>query len=199
MRFAQPIPEAEMVAHFLQTEIRSERFGEEIRRLLERKQLDPKIIEQPELDNPSENLYRADLLGEFRGYRRNEDVFKDLPDNVQWWRAFLTKVDLERVKYINDDYWIEFSGGSRCVLDAAKRILSGAMPEVAAGYWSLARALEEGARFPELILLYNPIVDELVMLEGHVRVTAYVLYLLPSEYTSLELSVLVGCSDRMKK
>jgi len=63
MHFLRPISEEEMVAHFLQTEIRSARFGDEIMRLLEKMQLDSKIVEQPDLDNASENLHRADLLG----------------------------------------------------------------------------------------------------------------------------------------
>ena len=199
MRFAHPIAEAEMVAHFLHTELHSERFGAAIRRLLEHKQLTPKLLEQPDLTNPSENRHRADLLGEWRGYGRDRDVFKDLPDDVQWWRAFLDTADLERVKYLNDAYWIDFSGGSRRVRDAATRIIAGAMPDVAAGYWSLAQALEAAAKFPELILLYNPQENELVVLEGHVRVTAYVVYLLLSENTTLDIPVLVGCSDRLKK
>jgi len=199
MRFDHPIAEAEMVAHFLLTELRSERFGTAIRRLLERKQLAPAIIEHPDLNDLSENGLRADLLGEWRGYGRDGDVFKDFPDDVQWWRAFLSSTDLERIKYLNDAYWIDFSGGSRLVRDAATRIVGGAMPDVAAGYRSLAQALESGARFPELILLYNPREDELVVLEGHVRVTAYLVYLLMSETTVLDIPVLIGCSDRLKK
>jgi len=199
MRFDHPITEAEMVAHFLLTELRSERFGTAIRRLLEHKQLTPAMIEHPDLNDLSENGLRADLPGEWRGYGRDGDVFKDFPDDVQWWRAFLSAADLERVKYLNDAYWIAFSGGSRLVRDAAMRILAGAMSDVAAGYQSLAQALEAGAQFPELILLYNPQADELVVLEGHVRVTAYVLYLLLSENTTLDVPVLVGCSDHLKK
>jgi hypothetical protein len=199
MRFADPIAETEMVAHFLHTELGSERFGAAIRRLLERRQLTPKLIEQPDLRNAAENRLRADLLGEWRGYGRDRDVFKDLPDDIQWWRAFLSAADLECIKYLNDPYWIAFSGGSRLVRDAATRILAGTMPDVAAGYRSLAQALEAGARFPDLILLYNPKEDELVVLEGHVRVTAYAVYLLLSKDTALELSVLVGCSERLKK
>ncbi len=85
------------------------------------------------------------------------------------------------------------------MIDAAKRILAGAMPDVAAGYRSLAQALAEGAQFPELILLYSPKQDELVVLEGHVRVTAYVLCMLLPECLRAELAVLVGCSDRLNK
>lgn len=199
MRFVHRITEAEMVAYFVFTELHSERFGTAIQRLLEQKQLTPAIVEHPNLNDRSENGLRADLLGEWRGYGRDGDVFKDFPDDVQWWRAFLGATDLERVKYLNDAYWIDFSGGSRLVSDAATRIVGGAMPEVAAGYRSLAQALEAGARFPELILLYNPREDELVVLEGHVRVTAYLVYLLLSKNTAVDIPVLIGCSDRLKK
>ena len=199
MRFAQRIPEEAMVAHFLQTELHSVRFGAAIRDLLEQQRLDVQLIEHPDLNDPSENMQRAELLGVFRGYRRNADVFTDLPEDVRWWRAFVSPADLQRIKYINDGYWIDFSGGSRLVIDAAKRILAGAMPEVAAGYRSLAQALAEGAQFPELILLYNPKQDELVVLEGHVRVTAYVLSIVLAEHMPAELPMLVGCSDRLNK
>jgi len=199
MRFAERIPEEAMVAHFLLTELHSVRFGTAIRDLLERGQVDVQLIEHPNLNDPSENAQRAELLGAFRGYRRNADVFTDLPDDVQWWRAFVSAADLERIKYINDAYWIDFAGGSRLAIDAAKRILAGAMPDVAAGYRSLAHAFVQGAQFPELILLYNPRQDELVVLEGHVRVTAYVLCMLLAEHMPAELAVLVGCSDRLNK
>src|SRR5262249_50238761 len=138
MRFAYHIAEEEMVAHFLRTELHSERFGAAIRSLLEQKGLTSKLLEQPDLYNASENHRRAELLGDWRGYRRDADVFKDFPNAVLWWRAFLSVADLERVKYLNDAYWIAFSGGSRLVRDAAARILAGAMPDVAAGYRALA-------------------------------------------------------------
>jgi hypothetical protein len=75
MRFAQRIPEEAMVAHFLLTELHSVRFGTAIRDLLERGQVDVQLIEHPNLNDPSENAQRAELLGALRGYRRNADVF----------------------------------------------------------------------------------------------------------------------------
>jgi hypothetical protein len=64
MRFTHLIAEEEMVAHFLHTELHSERFGAAIRSLLEQKELTPKLLEQPDLHNASENRQRADLLGD---------------------------------------------------------------------------------------------------------------------------------------
>ena len=75
MRFVQRIPEEAMVAHFLLTELHSVRFGAAIRGLLEQERLDVELVECPDLNNPSENVQRAELLGAFRGYGRNADVF----------------------------------------------------------------------------------------------------------------------------
>lgn len=199
MRLVQQIGEEEMVAHFLQTELHSDRFSDAIERLLHNGRIERRIVEQPDIHSEAENIQRAKVLGEWRGYGRSYDVFTEMPDDVQWWRALVNWADLERVKYINDEYWTEFSGGSRLVSDAARRILSGRMPEVAAGYLSMAQVLEQGARFPEMIFIANPQKDDLVVLEGHVRITAHVLHQQISKNAPFELAVLVGCSDQMSK
>src|SRR5205823_2193700 len=114
----QSISEDEMVAVFLKTEIASSRFRAAILAILARHGWDPRIVEQPSLASPEENVYRRQLLGEWRGYERDGDVFKDFPDDVRWYRALATPQDLAQLRYINDDYWIELSGGSRLVTDA---------------------------------------------------------------------------------
>ena len=55
------------------------------------------------------------------------------------------------VRYINDDYWIELSGGSRRATDAAARIRQGigAFGVDNGGFWYLAKALQAGATFPD--------------------------------------------------
>ncbi|MCI0731627.1 MAG: hypothetical protein L0332_33545 [Chloroflexi bacterium] len=59
------------------------------------------------------------------------------------------------------------------------------------GFLSLAQQVEQGTTFPELILVGRQPGSELVVLEGHVRLTAYALALacLPEE-----LEVIVGYS-----
>ena len=197
MQIARPISVNVMVAAFLQAEASSPRFGGSISCLLARDGQDRRILDLPNLTRKDENTYRAALLGEWRGYGRDADVFTDLPEDTQWFLARLDRADLERVKYINDDYWTEFSGGSRLVKDAVARIRSG---EIASGeaacYWSFAEALAQDARFPELILLHNPGNDELVVMEGHVRITSYLLWL-ASRPT--QLPVIFGVSEQMRK
>jgi hypothetical protein len=192
------ITEDEMVAVFLQTEIASTRFAARLLAILQRDGRDRRVIDRPHLDDAEENAYRALVLGEHRGYRRHADVFTDMPDDVRWFRARLTREELARVRYITYDYWTALSGGTRRVADGAARIRSGI--EVFGvgngGFWYLADALRAGASFPEPILVGTDEQSPLVVLEGHVRLTAY--FLRP-EYLPATLPVLVGFSPQMDK
>jgi hypothetical protein len=104
-----------MVAVFLQTEVASTRFAPTILAILRRDGRERRIIDHPDLSNAADNAYRRHVLGEYRGYGQDADVFKDFPADVRWYRASATKEDLARVRYINDDYWTALSGGSRLV------------------------------------------------------------------------------------
>ena len=197
VRIQEPLSVNVMIAAFLQAEAASPRFGLQVQRLLTRDKQDRHVLDTPDLTSAPENIYRAGLLSEWRGYGRDADVFTNLPDDTQWFHALLDRTDLERVKYINDDYWIGFSGGSRLVKDAVARIHSGEIDSgEAACYRVFARALAQGTRFPELILLHNPRTNELVVLEGHIRITSYLLWL---ESRSTKLRVILGSSGEMEK
>jgi hypothetical protein len=195
MRTIEKITEEEMVAVFLQTEINSSRFSASILRILERDNVDRKIIDCPDINDKAENDYRAALMGEFRGYKRNKEIFVDFPDDIQWERIVLNRQDLEKIKYINWDYWLEISDNTRLATEAARKIRLGMIDgEEAKGFWSVSDALRKGLKLPELILVSKSKEDNLVLLEGHVRLTGY---LLKPEYLPPELSAIVGCSERM--
>jgi hypothetical protein len=191
MQHPHPIPEEEMVATFLRTELASYRFEPTILDILERDGRDRSVIEEPDLANSDDNAYRAQVLGEHRGYGQDQDVFRFVPPDVHWYRAQATKADLARVRYIDYDYWTELSGGSRLAVDAAERIKQGieVMGVGNGGFWYLADALKAGASFPELILMGADESGPHVLLEGHVRLTAY--FLVP-ECTPPCLPVIVG-------
>jgi hypothetical protein len=192
------ISEDEMVAVFLQTEIASTRFDARILAILQRDGRDRRVIDRPNLDDADENAYRTLVLGEHRGYRRDADVFTAMPDDVRWFRARLTRIELTQVRYIDYDYWTELSGGTRRVVDGAARVRRGI--EVFGvgngGFWYLADALRAGASFPEPILVGTDEQSPLVVLEGHVRLTGY---LLRPEYLPATLPILVGLSPQMDK
>src|SRR6266542_3428516 len=177
MRLLHPITADEMVAHFLKTEVHSVRFREEILSLLRRDGRDERIIDQPDLASVDDNAYRSQLLGEFRGYGRGEGIFMFVPDDTAWHRCALSRDELARVRYVNDDYWLELSGGTRSPLDAARNIRSGIIVYGQSTEWALglAREVERGAVFPELILVGTDEASPLTVLEGHARLTAYAL------------------------
>jgi hypothetical protein len=112
----------------------------------------------------------------------------------------ITRAELARVRYIDYDYWVALSGGTRLAVDAAPRIRAGVAPFGVASDWALgmAEAVADGVRFPPLILVTSgPGSDgELVVLEGHARLTA--LLLCPDRLPP-ELEVLVGASPAMTR
>jgi hypothetical protein len=72
---------------------------------------------------------------------------------------------------------------------AARNVRAGAVVfgQGTQGFLDVARALEGGAKFPELILVGAAPGAELVVLEGHVRLTAYFLapWFIPEEVTTI--------------
>lgn len=193
MRLIETITENEMIAVFLQAEIVSERFGGEIAALLGRDKVDRRIVDAPNSQNVDENAYRKKLLGDFRGYGHNRGLFENFPHDVSWHRAALTRDELARVKYIDYSYWNELSGGSRLPAEAAKTVRAGkaTFGQSTHGFLNAARALRNGARFPELILVGTALSAGLIVLEGHVRLTAY--FLAP-EHIPDALPVIAGFS-----
>src|SRR5260370_3456468 len=144
-----------MVGTFLRAELASPRVEQTILNNRDRDGRDRRVIEYPDLTNPDHNQYRAGVLGEYRGYGRDGDVFRSVPSGVHWYRAQATKADLAQVRYIDYDYWTELSGGTRLAVDAAERIKHGiqAFGVGNGAFWYLADALRAGAAFPELILV----------------------------------------------
>src|SRR5262245_38036307 len=189
MRLLEAITEDEMVAVFLKTEINSMRFSADIMALLRRDGMSRRIIDTPDTRNQEENAYRIRLLGDFRGYKQGRALFSSFPDEVSWRRALLSGEELSRVRYIDDSYWNELSGGSRLPTDAAMNIRAGKIVFGQSTQWflNLARELERGAMFPELILTGVSPTSDLVVLEGHVRLTTYFLapHCIPDEMQAI--------------
>jgi hypothetical protein len=109
----------------------------------------------------------------------------------------INKRELERVKYIKWGIWSEITGGTRSPRDAAKNILSRNVDtNEARKFWEVSDAIKQGVSFPELILVGTDEKSPLVVLEGHVRITAY--FLRP-EHMPSEMEVIVGLSKDMDK
>ena len=187
MRMIRPSTEAEMVAVFLRGELDSERFGQRLRETI-----DERLLLGPDLDDEGENAVRRTALTTLRGYETRQGLFHGFPPDVHWERAALTPDEVLAVRYIEYDYWVELSGGTRLPLDAADRIRAGItvfrVPND--GFFELADAL--GTRQLSELIVVGGDGSQLVVLEGHARLTAYALR---PEALPPELEVLLGRSQ----
>jgi hypothetical protein len=196
MRPLQSSSEAQMVALFLRTELPAARHRADLRALLERDGLPEHVITDPHLGDDAENRSRLRLLTRHRGYGSRTELFDGFPDDVRWQWMAITPAELATVRFINYDYWVELSGPTRLAADAAPRVRAGIAPFGVPSDWALgmAQAVVGGARFPPLILVTTGPGGGLVVLEGHARLTAF---MLAYDRLPTELEVLVGTSPAM--
>ena len=150
------------------------------------------MLRDPDLGAADENAYRRRLLDEHRAYERREGLFLDFPREVEWFRAELDREEVLDILFINWDWWLRITAGSRRPRDAARRIRAGEVAGVTAEeHEPVATALQSGAQ-PELIAVTTPARSPLVLVEGHVRLTAYALF---PEHVPQELETLLGISE----
>jgi len=198
MKIINNITEDEMISIFLKGEIQSFRFGEKILKQLEKDEKDRSVIDKPDILSKEENEYRKRMFGNYRRYGLNKDLFENFPNDIEWKRVILDKQDLLKIKYINYDYWVELSGGSRLVADGAKNVVAGIeiFKQPNNNFWEAAKKIEQGSSFLEPILVAINISSDLVVLEGHLRLTAY---FMKPEYIPKEFSAIVGISENIVK
>jgi hypothetical protein len=189
MRVVAPATEDDMVALFLRAEVGSPRFGPEVLAALAHQGLDRSVLEQPDTTDSAANAARRRVLGAYRGYPDRE-VFTDLPADTVWQWVTLTRQELLGVRYIDWDYWLEVTAGTRRPADAIGRI--GHSPNCQ----QLAAEITAGRLPPKPILVGRPGGHDLVVLEGHVRLTALVMAV---RHLPAELTVLLGTSPTMRK
>ena len=189
--------EAEVLARFLQGELESPRWSGRLRELLADGGDDPSLVTRPDLSNASENEAREALLDRFRGWSKREGLFFGFPERIDWFTASLTAKRILAIQYINWDWWLEISGGTRLAPEAAKRIRQGEVPGVTAEeHRPIAMRLQTSAPPPELLAVGPGDLSKVVLLEGHVRLTAYALY---PECLPDELEIFLGISDEITR
>jgi hypothetical protein len=94
------------------------------------------------------------------------------------------------IRYINWDWWLRITGGTRRPVDAAACIRRGEVAGVTVEeHEPIAARLRAAEPQPPLVAVAPPDRSRLVLVEGHVRLTAYALY---PEYLPAELEIYLG-------
>ena len=198
MNILRTSSEDEMISEFLKAEYSSERFSEQIKKVLKGLLLNESIILSADLINTNENTARKKLLGEFRGYGLNRELFENFPNEIQWSLCNFVSDDLNSIRYIDYSYWNELSKGTHSPLIAAQTILNGIeiYDQSNAGFVKAAEFIKSGGKFPRPILLTSDS-KHFVIVEGHLRITAFAL--VPEHFNNVECLVGKCSSNYLKK
>lgn len=186
--------ENEMIYEFLKMELSSSRYSKKIINILNEMHLNTEILIKGNIVNMNENIARKEILGCFRGYGENRELFERFPINIEWKWTLFDRDDLDKTIYINYSYWNELSNYTGSPIEAARTILSGKtiydVPND--GFIKISQDLNDGQTFPSLIMLTDEYNNQYIILEGHKRMTAYGLN--PELFS--DISVLLGfCND----
>lgn len=186
--------ENEMVYEFLKMEISSGRYSEKILNILQDMQIGKNIVVDGNISDEQENALRTEIMGRFRGYKKNSELFENFPVNIDWYWTVFDNADISKIIYINYSYWNEISNYTGSPVEAAKTILSGRtiydVPND--GFFEALKFIEDGNIFPPIIMLTDKSESRYIILEGHCRMTAYGLK--PELFSNV--SVLLGyCED----
>jgi hypothetical protein len=134
---------------------------------------------------PASRWSADDVESRKLAWRDREGLFLGFPDDVAWERAALTRNEALEILYINWDWWLTVTNGTRLATVAAE------VQGRDEGERAIAAA---AATNPELVVVTDPARTKLVLLEGYVRLTAYAAFskLLPDA-----LELYLGVSSRI--
>jgi hypothetical protein len=151
---------------------------------------------RPATEDEVRAAYDRAALGSTRDHHgwRTTPLFDGFPDVLDWAVVALTPDEVLAIRYINWDWWLTLSGGTRRPQDAAARIRSGRDATDIEWHRPIAAALSSPEPPPELIAVTDLDRSQLVLVEGHVRLTAYAVF---PEYLPAELEILLGSSSEI--
>jgi hypothetical protein len=104
------ITEAEVTTEFLKAEFYRREYDGDRAKF-------EAIVFTPNLANEGENILRRALL-----FRRRGSMWRELPDNTQWWEIELESQDLEKVNVFPRAQWRRISDGNFQALHVAQRL-----------------------------------------------------------------------------
>ena len=191
MKYVRDSSEHEMVSEFLKAELNSPRWNSNVSEAIKKYKTSNDIINNPNLLDRKENLLRRKILGECRGFKKDKSLFQKFPKKVEWKIMILNQRDFGIIKYINYDYWVKLSGDTRLAIKGAENVKKGIeiFNESNDQFWKLAKYINGGGNFPKIILIQvSSRPRSLKLLEGHVRLTSYLL----SDLHSKPLEAIVG-------
>lgn len=175
MKLLKQIPETAMVADFLKAEFTSPRFSADVKKAMRSVGVEEPVVTHPDVESSRENELRAKVLSACRGYRENREMFVDVPDNLTWYEAEISRDEIGNLRYVDYSYWNELTDDTHLVRDGVKNIGKGKIvfdvPHDR--FLEFAEKIRRGGNdFGPIIIWGQAINSPLQILEGHLRATA---------------------------
>ena len=164
--------EHEMILEFLKGELNSNRFNEKLICIINKLNLNLDLITNGDVSNNNDNLSRLKIMKEYRGYP-DKELFENFPKIDNWSFAELSPEDINKIFYVDYDYWNELSNNTSSPLEAVKTINAGKeIYEVSNQPFIDGVKYLENSKFPPVILITcND--EKYLIIEGHSRMTVY--------------------------
>jgi hypothetical protein len=183
------LPEDEVIAEFLRNEFHHREFDEDRAKF-------QRVVEHPDLGSGAENALRRALL-----FRRRVGLWRELPDDAQWWEVELQPADVERLRFFPRAQWRKLSRGGFYVNEIVERIRN-AGPDLGEGFRRKLQAVtgelrQENGEPTSILLIGEDESSPLTIIEGNHRVAAALL-ISPGRLAK-NLRVLCGLSPRMRE
>ena len=172
MKLIKDTNESEMILQFLKGELNSNRFNNDLNKVLNNLNIDCNIITNGNILNLEENKLRLKIMKEYRGYP-DKELFERFPKVIDWKYVSLSEEDLDNIYYIDYDYWNLLSNNTSRPSEAVKVIKNGI--EV---YDVSNQPFLDGVEYlknnifpPVILLTCND--EKYLIIEGHSRMTIY--------------------------
>jgi hypothetical protein len=181
--------EQQVIAEFLRSEFHHPEF-EEYRKEFEH------LVTQPDLESNRENALRRALL-----FLRRGAMWRELPEDTQWFKVELTRQDLERIRFFPRAQWRRVAEGSFYLTD---------MIDALRGKWQenandeffrkldrLTDSVQDGSVNPTVLLIGIDTESPLTILDGNHRMAAAMLAQPPAQLDRFQF--LCGLSPAMTR
>ena len=189
MKKLRRVTDAEVMAEFLKAEFYHSEYEND------RKKFEA-LVYNPDLTDETENAIRRALL-----YRRRGTMWRELPDDTQWWEIELDFDDLEMVNVFPRAQWRRISGGDFRALRVAERIRremeQGKEDSLTSKIRLLRGNMEDWGPKSTVMLIGVDESRPITLLEGNHRFISALL--LPKEVMMRRLRLVCGFSPQMER
>ncbi|HTS04054.1 MAG TPA: oligosaccharide flippase family protein [Candidatus Eisenbacteria bacterium] len=189
LRIMQPMSEHRVIAEFLRSEFHHPEF-EEYRNEFEY------LVTRPNLDSARENALRRALL-----FLRRGAMWRELPDDTEWFKVDLTRQDLDRIRFFPRAQWRKVAEGSFYLTEMVDSLRAKSQQNPEDEFFRKLRritpSVQEGLTSPTVLLIGIDAQSPLTILDGNHRMAAAMLSQPPADLETFQF--LCGLSPSMTR